>query len=206
MSEKNYTLDDLLEKCEGGNPHGDLFEPIPIQVGFKRLNENATLPTKAHATDSGFDLYAAEDTIVQPGETVVIKTGIALQLPEGYEATVRPRSGVTSRTKLRVNIGTIDQSYRGEIGVIVDNISRDSEYSGENYLAKLINGRRGRADVLNGGKTADRNTYLIRKGDRIAQLVVQPLPSVEAYEISGELGETERGTGGFGSTGVREGE
>lgn len=168
-----------------------------ITVGFKRLNENATLPSKAHATDSGFDLYAAEDTIVQPGETVVIKTGIAVQLPEGYEAQVRPRSGVTSRTKLRVQLGTIDNGYNGEIGVIVDNIS--PPYSG--YTKHFIYGVDGK--ILE--QTRDDNTlftYLIRKGDRIAQLVVQPLPSVEAYEISGELGESERGGNGFGSTGV----
>lgn len=166
-------LDELLAKCEGGNPHGDLFEPNPIQVGFKRLNENATLPTKAHASDSGFDLYASEDVIIEPGETTVVPTGIAVQLPGGYEATVRPRSGVTSRTKLRVQLGTIDQGYVGEIGIIVDN------NHGVNYR--------------------------IERGYKLAQLVVQPLPSVEAYEISGELGETERGTGGFGSTGVTKG-
>lgn len=193
-------LDELLAKCEGGNPHGDLFEPNPIQVGFKRLNENATLPTKAHATDSGFDLYAAEDVIIEPGETVVIKTGIAVQLPEGYEATVRPRSGVTSRTKLRVQLGTIDRGYSGEIGVIVDNIEFESGVTVEDVGTFRVH------DIANEisdvADEVDVCSYIIRKGDRIAQLVVQPLPSVEAYEITGELGETERGGNGFGSTGV----
>src|SRR5690625_7789210 len=89
-----------------------------IKVGFKRLNDAATIPTKAHPTDSGFDLYASEDTIIEPGETKVIPTGIAVSLPAGYEAQVRPRSGVTAKTKLRVQLGTIDNGYAGAIGVI----------------------------------------------------------------------------------------
>ena|SRR5690554_6894501 len=176
-----------------------------IKVGFKRLNDNAIIPTKAYPTDSGFDLYASKDVIIRPGETTVVPTGIAVELPPGYEATVRPRSGITAKTKLRVQLGTIDNEYRGEIGVIVDNISEETFNLGNssvNYLAKLIDGKRGRADVINGGIPCDYNTYLIRKGDRIAQLVIQPIPNVEAYEVEGELKTTERGESGFGSTGV----
>src|SRR5690625_1261518 len=89
-----------------------------IKVGFKRLSDAATIPTKAHPTDSGFDLYASEDVIIEPGETVVVPTGIAVRLPEGYEAQVRPRSGVTAKTMRRGRIGTIDNGYGGEVGVI----------------------------------------------------------------------------------------
>jgi len=175
---------------------------MTLRVGFKKLSKHAIIPSRAFPTDSGFDLYAAEDTIVQPGETVVIKTGIAVQLPEGYEATVRPRSGVTSRTKLRVQLGTIDWGYSGEIGVIVDNIAQlyDEEDINDYYSQALtIDGK-----AVSIPTRRRYMTYKIRKGDRIAQLVVQPLPSVEAYEIIGELGKTERGTGGFGSSGVRD--
>lgn len=177
------------------------------KVGFKRLNDNATIPTKAHATDSGFDICASEDVIIEPGDTKVVPTGIAVKLPKGYEAQIRPRSGVTSKTKLRVQIGTIDNGYNGELGVIVDNISEDTFNHGDasvNYLAKLIDGFRGRADIVNGDVPCDYNTHLIRKGDRIAQIVVQPLPSVEVYEIGGDIEETDRGVGGFGSTGYKE--
>src|SRR5690625_2559554 len=87
----------------------------PIKVGFKRLTKDAIIPTKAHESDSGFDLYVNEDAIIRPNETKVISTGIAVQLPEGYEAQVRPRSGVTSKTKLRVQLGTIDNDYAGDI-------------------------------------------------------------------------------------------
>src|SRR5690625_91790 len=169
-----------------------------IRVGFKRLTDDAIIPTKAHPTDSGYDLYANEDTVIEPGDTAIVKTGIALELPPGYEAQVRPRSGVTSRTKLRIQLGTIDQDYRGEIGVIVDNTFMKP-------WAEILYG-------VDGKPIHDKNvdypkitgSYIIRKGDRIAQLVIQQLTAVEAYEVEGDLEETERGEGGFGSSGVRE--
>src|SRR5690625_3896889 len=181
-----------------------------IKVGFKRLNDEAMIPTRAHPTDSGFDLYASEDVVIEPGETKVVPTGIAVKLPAGYEAQVRPRSGVTAKTKLRVQLGTIDNGYAGEIGVIVDNKHRPTygvdlkegrAYLKEAYnpVIKTINNESYRIS-----KSTQDGSYLIRVGDRIAQLVIQPLPAVESYEIDGDLDETERGEGGFGSTGVRE--
>src|SRR5690606_1829899 len=182
-----------------------------ISVGFKRLNDNAFIPSKVHQTDSGFDLYASEDVIIKPGETAVVPTGIAVQLPAGYEAQVRPRSGITAKTKLRVQLGTIDNGFTGVIGVIVDNIA-EPDYG--LYLEEGNEGiyvREGEAFDINNEVVTEHaygavthNSFLIRKGDRIAQLVIQPLPVVEAYEVEGELEETERGEGGFGSTGVRE--
>src|SRR5699024_11703840 len=103
----------------------------PIKVGFKRLTKDAIIPTKAHASDSGFDIAASEDVIIEPGETAVVKTGIAVELPPGYEAQVRPRSGVTAKTELRVQIGTSDYGYAGEIGVIVDNIAEELDVRGD---------------------------------------------------------------------------
>src|SRR5699024_2574909 len=117
-------LDKLLAQCKGENPHEevDWGSPYMTRVGFKRLNECAIIPTKAHPSDSGFDLYASEDVVIEPGDTAIVPTGIAVELPQGYEAQVRPRSGITAKTKLRVQVGTIDNGYKGEIGVIVDNI------------------------------------------------------------------------------------
>lgn len=112
---------------------------ILIQVGFKRLTEDAILPVKAHPTDSGFDLFANESVTIYAGETKVIKTGVAVKLPPGYEAQVRPRSGVTSKTKLRVQIGTIDNDYTGEIGIITDCISgAPIEINKGDKLAQLV--------------------------------------------------------------------
>ena len=172
-----------------------------IKVGFKRLNDNAVIPTKAHPTDSGFDLYASEDVIIEPGETEIVPTGIAVELPKGFEAQVRPRSGITAKTKLRVQLGTIDQEYTGEIGVIVDNIKMSTDITWN----RIVNVR-GVYEKLSDDLETTIGAYLIRKGDRIAQLVVQPLPAVEAYEVEGDLKETDRGEGGFGSSGVRESE
>src|SRR5690625_2322414 len=180
-----------------------------LQVGFKRLSDSAVIPTKAHASDSGFDLVASEDVIIEPGETAVVPTGIAVELPAGYEAQVRPRSGVTAKTKLRVQLGTIDNGYNGEIGVIVDNIKPQGKIVDINGgFTGLSNHDVTYAYTLNGndsevGFKIGYGSYLIRKGDRLAQLVVQPLPSVEAFEIEGDIEDTERGDGSYGSSGYR---
>lgn len=168
---------------------------MPLKVGFMKLSEHAIIPTKAHATDSGFDLYAAEDVIIAPGETKIIKTNIAVLLPDNHEAQVRPRSGITSRTKLRVNIGTIDNAYRGDIGIIIDNIKKKKKKK-KSWTVEMLNGIHKISDDY-----LPKGCYLIQKGDKIAQLVIQPLPYVEAVEVF-ELDSTERGENGFGSSGT----
>lgn len=182
-----------IENFFAGKPVSTITTAKPT-VGFKRLSEDAVLPTKAFPTDSGWDLTAVEDVIVEPGETVVVKTGIAVELPAGYEAQIRPRSGITSRTKLRVQLGTIDQSYTGEIGVIVDNIAQGgSEFNSYLTVEPVLTPHFSRKYA--------QGTYLIRKNDRIAQLVITKLPTLEAVEIT-ELRVSERGGNGFGSTGA----
>src|SRR5699024_12760090 len=89
---------------------------------FKRNHEDATKPYRANASDSGLDLFTCEAKSLDPGETAIIDTGIAIHSDEGYEAQVRPRSGVTAKTKLRVQLGAIDNSYHKCIGISVDNI------------------------------------------------------------------------------------
>lgn len=162
-------------------------------VGFKRLSDTAVLPTKAHATDAGFDLFADETVVIEPGRVAIIKTGIAVKLPEGYEATVRGRSGITSRTSIRVNLGTIDQSYTGEIGIITDNTSVDNWSNAarqlDNHYAEETRNQ------------YEAGSYIIRKGDKLAQLVVSPVATFAGVEIT-DLDETTRGSNGFGSTGV----
>lgn len=96
-----------------------------MELQIKLLNEDATLPTKAHDTDSGFDLYASDELTIKPGETAIVPTGVAVKFPELWGGMIRPRSGMTAKTKLRVQTGTIDNDYTGEIGIIVDNIGQD---------------------------------------------------------------------------------
>ncbi|RPK04871.1 Deoxyuridine 5'-triphosphate nucleotidohydrolase [Bacillus subtilis] len=95
-----------------------------MNVNIKRLSPDAQIPAYAHATDAGFDLVAAEDVIIEPGWAELVPTGLAFEIPEGYEMQIRPRSGITLNTRLRVQLGTVDSGYRGEVEVIVDNINR----------------------------------------------------------------------------------
>lgn len=174
-------------------------------IKIKRLHPDAVLPKKAHEGDAGFDLVAVEDVIIEPGETALVPTGIAVELPEGFELQVRPRSGITLKTKLRVQLGTVDSNYRGEIGVIVDNMCGFDPFTndtlgliGGNYLVGGIKGEEIDGKYYNYIPDVP---YLIRKGDRIAQAIIQRLPSVEFVEVE-ELGESSRGEGGFGSSGT----
>ncbi|PEC81622.1 dUTP diphosphatase [Bacillus cereus] len=146
-----------------------------LRTKIKRVRD-VELPRYAKPGDSGFDLVAAEDTIIWPGETKVVQTGLAFEIPPGYELQVRPRSGMTRNTKLRVVLGTVDSGYRGEVGVLVDNI--------ESVKGKLM------------------SSQLIEKGTRIAQGVIAPVVTAHFVEVD-ELSDSERGKGGFGSTGVK---
>ena len=167
----------------------------------KKMHPDAVIPKYAQQGDSGFDLVAIEDVIIEPGETKLIKTGLAFDIPEGFEIQVRPRSGITLKTKLRVQLGTIDSNYRGEVGVIVDNIAIKSGLCGSTI------------DMVDGSVTsiydesmrqlkAETYTYLIRKGDRIAQGILAPVAITEFEEVD-KLSDSERGSNGYGSTGVK---
>lgn len=141
-----------------------------IEVEIKKLSENAKLPEYAHLTDAGADIFALEDTYLKPNETKLVKTGIAVAIPIGYEIQIRPRSGLSLKTPLRVanTPGTIDTDYRGEVCVI----------------------------MWNSGNEAVK----IEAGDKIAQMVINEVPMIKWKEVT-ELSSTERGAGGFGSTG-----
>ena len=108
--------------------HGKLIDKIwrinnMNNLNIKLLSDNATIPTRANPTDSGLDLYVSETVTIPPRTTKLVKTDVAIELPVGYEGQVRPRSGTSLKTKLRVALGTIDQTYHKEIGIITDNIS-----------------------------------------------------------------------------------
>ncbi|MBJ9983555.1 dUTP diphosphatase [Bacillus sp. S70] len=146
-----------------------------LRTKIKRVRD-VELPKYAKPGDSGFDLVAAEDTIIWPGETKVVQTGLAFEIPPGYELQVRPRSGMTRNTKLRVILGTVDSGYRGEVGVLVDNTERSI--------------------------SLNMKAHVIEKGTRIAQGVIAPVITAHFVEVD-ELSDSERGTNGYGSTGVK---
>ncbi len=140
-----------------------------MKIRIKKLHPEATTPAYAHgaAEDAGQDLHAVERVVLTPGMAQAVPTGLAIELPPGYEAQVRPRSGLALKHAVTVNFGTIDPGYRGEIRVVMFNL--------------------GRAD------------YVVEKGDRIAQLIVARYEAIEWEQ--GELGDSARGAGGFGSSG-----
>ena len=142
-----------------------------MKARIKRLHPDAILPSYAHGPDedAGMDLFAVEDARLEPGVPSAVPTGVAIELPPGYEGQVRPRSGLALKHAITLPNapGTIDPAFRGELRVILLNCGRDP--------------------------------YAVRKGDRIAQLVVARYEPVE-WEETG-LSETNRGGGGFGSSG-----
>lgn len=146
----------------------------PITIHIKRLPHGDGLPLPAYATSgaAGMDVVAAEDLELAPGGRHAVATGFALAIPEGFEIQVRPRSGLALKNGI---------SLPNTPGTI------DSDYRGE---LKII--------MINLGA----ETFSIRRGDRIAQLVVAPVQIATFTEVA-ELDDTARGTGGFGSTGVR---
>jgi len=147
----------------------DVVHPVPVAV--RQLDPDLPMPTYAHPGDAGADLYAAVAVDVPPGHRAVVRTGVAIELPDGYVGLVHPRSGLAA--KLGVTVlnapGTVDSGYRGEIMVIL--VNHDP------------------ASVAH-----------ISRGDRIAQLVIQRVERAE-FRRADVLGETARGAGRHGSTG-----
>ncbi|KAA6446674.1 dUTP diphosphatase [Bacillus swezeyi] len=183
-----------------------------MNVKIKRLSPDAQIPQYTHGSAACFYLVAAEEVIIEPGETALVKTGLAFEIPEGYEMQIRPRSGITMKTKLRVQLGTVDAGYRGEVGVIVDNIAQKEhkvDPFSVNYTVRTDTCYRTVGgvllDTLDGTPENYRwtpiGTCLIHKGDRIAKAVIKPIEQAVFTEVV-KLGDSDRGEGGFRSSGV----
>jgi dUTP diphosphatase len=146
-----------------------------VRVAIARLPEGEGLPLPAYMSDfaAGADLCAAvaDELTLEPGARALVPTGIAIALPHGYEAQIRPRSGLALRHGVTClnSPGTIDADYRGPVGVILANLGSEP--------------------------------VVIRRGDRIAQMVIAPVSHVR-FVVVEALPDSDRGTGGFGSTGV----
>lgn len=158
-----------------------------IEVFIEIVREDVKLPAYANPYDAGMDVCAAEDMTLAPGESVIVPTGLKLAIPEGFEIQVRPRSGISLKTPLRLpnSPGTIDSGYRDELGIIVCNTSHEG-----NEVFTLDT------------KGNQQGIYQIRKGDRIAQLVLCRVPRMAFTVVDSvkDIGQ-DRG-GGFGSTGI----
>ena len=149
-----------------------MLNRIPVRI--KKLKPNAAIPTYGSMNAAGADLYACIDSaaLVKPGETLLVPTGISLELPEGYAGLIYARSGLASKKGLAPanKVGVIDSDYRGEVLVALHN------HSGE--------------------------AATVEPGERIAQLVITPY-IMGVFEEADDLSDTERGAGGFGSTGTK---
>lgn len=150
-----------------------------MQVKIKKLNPNAIIPTQGSTKAAGFDLYVCDERMadgvalaISPGENALLKTGLAMAIPDGYYGAIYARSGLATKQNLRPAncVGVVDSDYRGEVMVALHN---DSQYE----------------------------TRFVNNGDRVAQIIIAPYLPAE-FDETDELDDTERGAGGFGHTGV----
>lgn len=145
---------------------------LPIRIEWKRLSPLARIPEYQSSLAAGMDVHAAitDSMLLEPNRVVLVPTGFALAIPEGFEAQVRPRSGLSTKHGVTVPNapGTIDADYRGEVKVALINLGRED--------------------------------FMVEPGMRVAQLVFAPVARAGIVEVA-ELSSTDRGTGGFGSTG-----
>ena len=139
-----------------------------VIVKVKKLREGAVVPRYAHEGDAAMDLFSCDDFVVPAGKRVLVPTGIAMELPSGYWANIRGKSGLAWRKGIAILGGVIEHGYRGEYGVVVLNTSSEE--------------------------------FVICKGDKVAQVVVAPVASVDV-EVVDELSESVRGDGAVGSSG-----
>ena len=172
-----------------GEAEGVAKRQVLIPIEYCR--EDAKMPTYAHLTDAGMDIYLTEDVVIHPGETKLIPTGLKVAIPLGYELQVRPKSGRSLKSKLRIanTPGTIDAGYRDEIGIIVDNIDPVIRQADMDETGRLYN-------ILWG------SDIMLSKGEKIAQLVLSEVPKAIFYEVESVAAiENDGRNGGFGSTG-----
>jgi dUTP diphosphatase len=143
-----------------------------MEVAFRKLHEDAVVPSRAYHGDAGLDLASCESAVLGAGERATVGTGLAVAIPEGYAGFVQPRSGLASRHGITIvnSPGLIDSGYRGELRVTLLNTDAGEE-------------------------------FVVEPGMRIAQLVIVPVAGVEPLEVE-ELPESERGVRGFGSSAV----
>lgn len=142
-----------------------------MEIKIKKLNENAKIPEYKTMESAGMDLCASEESSILPMEIKLVPTGLSMEMQQGFEAQIRPRSGLALKGITVLNSpGTIDSDYRGEVKIILMNLGKEE--------------------------------FRIAIGDRIAQMVIAKAEQAKILE-SKELSDTQRGEGGFGSTGIK---
>ena len=147
-----------------------------LEIRIVKLRKSGVIPTKGHeSSDAGWDLYAAEDISLPPQTQKLIPLGISIAIPEGWVGLIQDRSGMAYKRRMVANAGVIDARYRGEVNVLLAN-----ENPVNPYLSP--------------------ESHVIKAGERVAQMLILPVPTVEFVEVE-ELDSTKRQSGGFGSSG-----
>lgn len=143
-----------------------------VEVAIEICDSRARIPVYARTGDAGMDVCSIENVSIKPGQTIIVKTGLKVAIPVGYEIQVRPRSGLSLKTPLRLanSPGTIDAGYRDEVGIIIQN-------------------------------TSSTEVYEIKEGDRIAQFVLQQVPAITWIRVDDVQDIGQNRGGGFGSSG-----
>ena len=141
-----------------------------MEIKIKRLDKDIEIPSFAYEGDAAFDLRSCEDFMLPPGEMKIVKTGLAMSIPDGFRGIIKDRSGLAAKHSLHTMAGVIDSGYRGEIGIVLINLGSEE--------------------------------FAVEKGMRVAQIIIQPCLNVSVSEVESLDDETERGDGGFGSTGI----
>lgn len=168
-----------------------MLRGVPVGVmRVKKLNDGATVPSYGSPSAAGMDLHAnfAEEGVnaisIAPGERRLIKTGLSVEIPRGTYARIAPRSGLAYKHGIDVMAGVVDEDYRGDIGVILINL-------GFRFQQNPVTGR---------SEIVDNTPIIVKHGDRIAQLIIEQYMPCLPVEVE-SLDDTDRGAGGFGSTG-----
>ena len=164
-------INEFHNQCEGAC--GNTLEAF-------KLDQEATIPTRAHATDAGIDIHASESVLIPVQSTVVVKTGIAINIPSGFVGKVEDRSSMAVKG-LRTGAGIIDAGYSGEIGIVMHNLTNDDIIEFDEKLGYFQMG------------------YRILKGQKIAQLLIYKVETPQIVEVK-ELWNSERKDKGFGSS------
>lgn len=163
-----------------------------VLLEIKKIRDTAKLPFYANIGDAGMDVCAAERVLLAPGETKAIPTGLVLNIPRGYEIQIRPRSGLSLKTRLRLPNapGTIDSGYKDELCILIHNSSPEANPDNSYYTCTEKENRSG--------------SYLISVGDRIAQMVLAPVSTARIQAVQEfTTNDVQNRGGGFGSSGIQ---
>jgi dUTP pyrophosphatase len=180
----------------------------PKTVYIETCRDNISLPDYANEGDAGMDVRAADDVSILPGETKVVPTGLIMAIPRGYEVQVRPRSGLSLKTPLRIanSPGTIDSGYRDELGIIVSNISPTLVYDKTTGVVSEINANENVFPKYTIEEKGNKfGTYQIKKDDRIAQIVLCKHETIKFEQVEKGIVKkigSNRG-GGYGHSGTK---